>query len=113
MADDVFTYFVLVRATPAWLSGLTREQRAAFFETEIGPILARYPAVRLRYFDAEAHTAFCSDVMMLETTDQRAYRLLFDELRDSPLFGRPYFDVVQIIPCIEDGYRELDEARAA
>lgn len=42
----------------------------------------------MRYFDAEAFTTQCSDVMMTE----------------------PYFELVQIVPAIEEGYQAYEKA---
>lgn len=102
--------FMHVRATPAWLS-LPRIERADFIAREIAPLIARHPGVSLRYFDAEAYASACSDVLMWQAEDQRDYRVLMDELRDTDFFARPYFELVALIPCVEDGYREIDEAK--
>lgn len=51
-----------------------------------------------------------TDVAVFETCDIRAYYFLIDALRDTPFFGLPYFEVVDIIPAVEDGYLEYDAA---
>jgi Darcynin, domain of unknown function len=66
----------------------------------------------MRYFDAEAFSASCSDVMMITTSDLQQYYDFIETLRDSPMFALPYFRVVQIVPAIEDGYRDFETRQA-
>ncbi len=107
-----YTFFMLLRATPAWLK-LPRRQRAAFAEREITPLLARHLGVSLRFYDAEAFSGRCSDVAIWETDDLQAWSFLVDALRDSAFFAEPYFELLDIIPAIEDGWRASDRARKA
>lgn len=103
-----YTVFILLRATPAWLR-LTRDQRRALSEQHLGGALAASPGIQVRHFDAEAFSAFCSDVMTVETDDPGAHYFFMERLRDTPLLNEPYFEVVQVIPAIEDGYRQFEE----
>jgi hypothetical protein len=105
------TVFMLLNALPAWLR-LDRTQRRAFHAEVVAPILAAYPAVRMRYFDAEAFSGRCSDIAAFETEDLQAYADLIEALRDTAFFGAPYYEVVEIIPAIENGYLDY-EARMA
>jgi len=57
----------------------------------------------MRFFDSEAFTSDCSDVILWETTDVLAYQALVDELRETD-FWSTYFDVLQIVPAIENAY---------
>ncbi len=107
-----YTFFMLLRSEPAWLT-LTRAQRREFIASDIQPIQAKYPAVRLRFYDAEAFSGRCTDVAMWETDDLRQYQFLVDALRDTRFFALPYFTVVDIVPAVEDGYVEYDRAEAA
>ncbi|WP_304163878.1 darcynin family protein [Phenylobacterium aquaticum] len=103
----VFTLFMLLRSHPDWLA-LSRAERGAYVAAEVAPVLARWPQVRLRFYDAEAFTGRCTDVAVFETSDLAAYAFLVDGLRDIAFLGRPYFEVVEIIPALEDGYRAYD-----
>ena len=103
------TFFMHLRSSPAWLA-LSREARAAYIDAEVRPIFARYPQVALRFFDAEAFTGRITDVAVFETADIRAYAFLIDALRDIAFFGRPYFEVVEVIPAVEDGYQAYTDA---
>jgi hypothetical protein len=104
-----YTFFVLLKATPQWLR-LTREERGALADEHLVAVLSQMPQLTMRHFDAEAFTTVCSDVMMIETPDPRQYYFFIEKLRDSPLVTTPYFEIVQIIPAIEDGYRAYEEA---
>jgi hypothetical protein len=103
------TMFMLLNALPAWLS-LPREARRAFHADVLAPILAAHPATTMRYYDAEAFSGRCSDIAVFETEDLRDYGDLVEDLRDTAFFAAPYYAVVDIIPGVENGYRD-DEAR--
>jgi len=98
-----YSFFVHMQATKAWLS-LSRDERSDYFSTTIGTILARYPSVVLRLYDAEAFSAKCSDIAVFETDIIQDYSFLMDALRDSDVFTVPYFVVVDIFPAIEEGF---------
>jgi hypothetical protein len=103
-----YTYFMLVRTTPQWLS-LSRDARMTFADKVFKPVVGKFPAVSLRYFDAEAFNARCTDVLMWETTDPAQYNFMVDALRDTPMYGVPYFEIVDIIGAVEDSYAAYDE----
>lgn len=105
-------YFVLLRALPAWLA-LSREARKALADEHMGEALARSEGrLTMRYFDAEAFSSPCSDVMMVETQDPMQHHFFMERLRDSPLFSVPYFEVLNIVPTIEDGYQVYEASLA-
>lgn len=104
-----YTFFILLRATTAWLS-LSRQQRRDLADQHLGSILQAHAGqLSMRYFDAEAFTALCSDVMMTQTKDPKHHYFFMEQLRDSPLISTPYFEVVHIIPSIEDGYQTYEK----
>lgn len=104
-----YAFFLLLRATPAWLA-LTRAQRRGVVAEHLTPLLERSPALSTRHFDAEAFSTVCSDVMLVETSDPAHHYHFIERLRDSPLITVPYFELVQIIPTIEDGFRAFEAA---
>jgi len=98
-------------ALPAWLA-LTREQRRTIAD-RIGGEARQHRDVRVRWLDAEAFTADSSDVLLAETSDLTAWYHLFEMLRDTELFTTPYFRLVRIATCIEDGYRAYEKTLEA
>ncbi len=106
MSEDRYTIFILLRATRAWLR-LSHADRAAAGRDAFG---GGFEGMTVRYFDAEAFTGRCSDVLVVETASLADHRRLMDRLRDSAIFTEPYFEVVDIIPSIEDTYRDAPAA---
>lgn len=107
------TYVVIVQLTalPEWLA-LSRPERHAIADGDLGTILKAHPDCSVRWLDAEAMTAQCSDVMLVETAHLRSWYHLWEELRDSPMFAAPYFRLESIVVGIEDGYVDYEESRA-
>lgn len=104
------TWFLLLRATPDWLR-LTRDERRRLSDEHLGAALQACPALRLRHFDAEAFSTVCSDLVMVESATALQQHALMERLRDSPLFNRPYFELLHVIPALEDGYRAYEAGR--
>jgi hypothetical protein len=109
-----YTYFVMLRASTAWLK-LSRQTRRELSDQHFGSLINTYKdQLHVRHFDAEAFSAPCSDVMMVETRDPKAYYYFMESLRDSALITEPYFEVLQILPTVEDGYKQYEaDATAA
>lgn len=99
----MFTIFVLLKTTTAWLR-LERSERNKIAD-EVFSQLFQDENITLRMFDAEAFTTKCTDVAMFQTEDMKQYYFLIERLRDSILITHPYFEIVEIIPTIEDGFR--------
>jgi len=68
--------------------------------------------VTINHFDAEAFSGACSDVSVFETDDLMAFYFAMERLRDSALFAEPYFEIVQIIPAIPEGFRQFEQLAA-
>jgi len=108
-AAGSFSLFVHLRALPAWLA-MSRPERDRMVAEHAGPVLARFPGARVRWFDAEAFTARCSDILMLENLDARTASHLMEGLRDTPFFSVPWFELVDVFPALEDGFRDYESA---
>jgi hypothetical protein len=108
MTAPVFTFFMTLRSQPSWLA-LSRQERSDYLAASVRPHLAKYAQVKLRFYDAEAFTGRCTDMAVFETDDLRAYYFLIDALRDEAFFGLPYFQVLEIIPAVENAYQEYDQ----
>lgn len=105
------TLFMMLRAQPGWLR-LDRGARARI----AGTALERaFPdaAVTLRHFDAEAFHARISDIAMITAESAEAAYFAIERLRDTPLIAERYFEVVEIVPAFEDGFRRFEEAEDA
>jgi len=104
-----YTIFLHMNATKAWLS-LSPDQRRKYIAGELAPILRKYTTVRIDFYDAEAFSAFCSDIAVLNTDSLPDYANLMDDLRKSSLLTVPYFEIVQIVPAVQAQYLALAEA---
>ena len=105
----IYTFFFHLSARKEWLQ-LSRNDRNSYFSQLNHDEFAKYPGVHIRLFDAEAFTACCSDIVMFETEDIQSYYFLVEELRDSKIYTKPYFDVISIFPAIENGFLEFEGA---
>src|SRR5689334_8436721 len=102
-ASPHYVTIVMMSTLPAWLA-LSSVEREAFNKATIEPIIARYmPRVTVRFMDAEAFTGRCTDIALFETDDLQQYYFLMEELRDTPLFTKPYFAVNEILVGLEGG----------
>lgn len=104
----MITVFVLLKTTREWLR-LERSERNRIADTVLSTVLPDNK-VTLRMFDAEAFTTKCTDVAMFEAEDMESFYFAIERLRDSELITKPYFEMVDIIPSIEDGYKAFEKA---
>jgi Darcynin, domain of unknown function len=95
-------YFMLVKTTNIWLQ-LSSKERFQFLETTISPILQKYPSVKMRFFDSEAFSGHYTDVLMWEASEVKDYQFLVEELRETRFWGT-YFEIIEIVPAIENAY---------
>ncbi|GAB2952769.1 darcynin family protein [Nonomuraea fastidiosa] len=111
-AGRTYTIFLHFTALPAWLA-LTRSERGAVIERHVRPLLERYAGTtRLDWFDAEAWSASPTDVAVVTTTDMGDWYDLWEGLRDTPLFGVPYFRHEQTITTVGDGFADYERRNA-
>jgi hypothetical protein len=103
-------YFMLVKTTATWLQ-IPTPKRFEFIEEAIKPILAKHPAVKMRFFDSEAFSGKFTDVLMWETADIWEYQAVVEKLRET-LFWGTYFEIVEIVPAIENAYAIFNEVAA-
>ena len=96
------TIFMLVKTTATWLA-LAPPARFAFLGDVIAPILKANPTVKMRFYDSEFYNARSSDVIVWETAELPAYHRVVEALRESAFWDN-YFDIVEIIPSVENGY---------
>jgi hypothetical protein len=101
------TFFMLVKTTSIWLQ-ISPKERFEFLEKTISPILKKYPSVQMRFFDSEAFSGRFTDVLMWETAKIQEYQFLIENLRET-LFWGTYFEIVEIVPAIENAYANYYE----
>jgi len=105
-----FTIFMMVKTTTTWLK-LEPKDRFGFLDKTIQPILKNYSTVKMRFYDSEAFSGKASDIIVWETEDLGSYQHLVEELRESDFWGT-YFDVLEIIPSIENPYADHYNVKA-
>lgn len=101
------TVFVLLKTTVSWLR-LSRDERNEIADKALCSVLVNTD-VTLRMFDAEAFTTRCTDVAMFQAKDMQSFYFTIERLRDSVLITEPYFEMVEIIPTIEDGFKLFED----
>jgi chlorite dismutase len=104
-----FTIFMMVKTTKTWLK-LEPKDRFGFLDKTIQPILKKHSTVKMRFYDCEAFSDKASDIIVWETDDIRSYQHLIEELRECDFWGT-YFDVLEIIPSIENAYAEMYDVK--
>jgi Darcynin, domain of unknown function len=106
-ATKPMTVFWIVKTSPQWLAkpALGADGRFDFAERVFKPILRKHPGVQLRFFDIEAYSAFCSNLLMWTVTDVANYNALVEDLRETA-FWDAYFQVLHILPSFEDQYAD-------
>jgi hypothetical protein len=93
---------------PAWLA-LSRADRRAW-SGKVNEICARYPKVNLAWYDADALGSGYTDFVICRFSDFAAYHFLWEELRDTELFSRPYVRIVDVTLGIERGYEAYERS---
>ena len=102
--DAAYSVFLLIKATPAWLA-LSPDERFAWLDESIRPLLAEHPEVSVRFWDVEHFSARSSDVILFETARLDRYMSLVERMRETR-FWDDYFLVQDILPGIENAYAE-------
>ncbi|MGY1901178.1 darcynin family protein [Nocardia gipuzkoensis] len=100
------TAFTLWTALPDWLA-LSRPERRRIADAALGVAFADRPSTAMRFFDAEAFSARCSNIAV-STTDPAEYYPVIERLRDSALFTTPDFRHEDLILAAEDGHRAAE-----
>lgn len=109
MEKKPYTILVLMNATPKWLS-LSRDERSKFVEKELTPIFVRVSkTVNVKLFDSEYFHGAVSDFMIITTTNLDDHKLFIELLRDTKVYGVPYFEVKDIIVGQENLFEDFNE----
>ena len=102
-----YTFFMLLQSTPRWRA-LGLDEQHAHHDALLTHVFEAYPELSLRRFDSAAFAGRCSDVLVWETSDVAQYYEAVEALREAGLLTRPWFEIVDVIPAIEDAWREHD-----
>ena len=102
-----YTFFMLLRGTPLWRALELDEQHARHDELLVR-VFEAYPELSLRRFDSAAFASRCSDVLVWETSDVAQYHDAIAALRDGGPLGPVWFEIVEVIPAVEDHGCERD-----
>ncbi|RVT97220.1 hypothetical protein EOD41_19650 [Mucilaginibacter limnophilus] len=104
-----YTILLLMNATPQWLS-LTREQRSDFLEDQLMPIFGKVAkTVNVKMFDSEYFHSKISDFLIVTTHELHDYKLMVEMLRDTKIYGVPYFQITDIIVGQENLFEDFNE----
>ncbi|MFM0054718.1 hypothetical protein PQR64_03775 [Paraburkholderia phytofirmans] len=109
--ESVLTVFMLVKTRPEWLA-MAADERARQLAEHVEPILKHHAdEIRLSYYDIEFYSARVTDIWVWHATSHHAYERMVEALRKTPFWDR-YFDIVEILPGVENGYAKNDERGA-
>ena len=111
--SNPFSMVAVVRLAvePAWLA-LTRAERRVFAE-QLAGIIARYPRVKVRWFDADVLGHGFTDFALCEFEELFAYHALWEELRDTAVFSFPYMRLVDASLGLERAYERYEAEHGA
>jgi hypothetical protein len=104
-----YCFFMLLHATPQWRA-LDRHARDAHHDALLARVFDGYPEVRVRRFESTAFDGRCSELLLWETEDVAQYVHAVETLREAGLLGAPWFETLDVIPAVEDAWREHDDA---
>ena len=96
----------MLAAEPSWLA-LTREERGRWAEI-IGDICDRHPRVSVEWFDADGLSGRHSDFATFRFDELEAYQFVWDALRDTALFTKPYWRIVDVVLGRLQGYKAYE-----
>lgn len=101
--EPAVTAFILLKTNRAWLELSVPERVAAFQENVLPALKDKAEGVRWRYFDTEFYTARVTDIWVWEARDHQSFQLVVEALRETPFWDH-YFEVVEILVGVENGY---------
>jgi Darcynin, domain of unknown function len=101
--EPAVSIFMLVKTKREWLE-FPPDQRFQLLAQDVQPLLTKYRAdIRLRFYDVEFYSARVTDIWLWEARDHHSYQLLVEDLRETPFWDR-YFEIVEILPGVENAY---------
>ena len=98
------TFFMMLKATSHWRALDADAQRAAF-DAVLLTVFNGYPDLRMSRYNAGAFHGRCTHVIVWELrcgADAWQYEAAIEALHAQPFFGQPLFEIVDVIPGVED-----------
>ena len=108
------TYFMLLEATVHWRA-LDADAQRAVFDDALMTVFNGYPELRMSRYSAGALHARCTHLIvweLLDDGDVEHFDAAVQALREQPFFGYPLFEIVDVIPAIEDDVDTLTPLQA-
>ena len=103
------TFFMLLEATAHWRD-LDADAQRDLFDDASATVFNGYPDLRMSRYASGAFHDRCSDVLVWQTSgDLSQYHAAIDTLRAQPFFGAPLFEIIDVVPGIEDDGDAGDE----
>jgi len=102
-----YTFFMLLQSTPRWCA-LALDEQQAHHDALLSRVFEVYPELSLRHFDSTAFAGRCSDVLFWETSDVAQYHEAARALRAGGPLDAAWFEVVDVIPAVEDDGYDVD-----
>ena len=109
MLQRTRTFFMLLKATTHWRA-LDADAQRTIFDEALMTVFNGYPALRMSRFNASAFHGRCTHLIvwtLIDGADEWQYEAAVDALHTRPFFAAPLFEIVDVIPGIEDDEDEL------
>lgn len=98
------SFFMLLKATPRWRA-LDHDAQRAVFDDALMTVFNGYPELRMSRYSTGAFHGRCTHVIVWELADGAdvwQYEAAVEALHDQPFFAAPLFEIMDVIPGVED-----------
>lgn len=98
------TFFMLLKATTQWRA-LDADAQRAVFDAALITVFNGYPELRMSRFNAGAFHGRCTHMIvweLLDGADVWQYEAAVEALHAQPFFAAPLFEIMDVIPGVED-----------
>ena len=98
------SFFMLLKATPRWRA-LDHDAQRAVFDGALMTVFNGYPELRMSRFSTGAFHGRCTHVIVWELlagADVWQYEAAVDALHTQAFFTTPLFEIMDVIPGVED-----------
>ncbi len=97
------TIFMLVKTKPEWLALSPKERFAELAPIMTSELSERRGSLRMKFYDTEFYNTRVTDVLMFEARDNHSWELFVEHLRETKFWDH-YFEIVEILPGVENAY---------